>query len=325
MLAVLLASASVSSARDPRPPTRVRRPVIALPPLDPESAVTWPLVRPPAMQPHLPLLVGEYPSCVARAPTFEARYASAWCLIRRNHDDRARAADELFTLAGESHGEIRVAVVRDLAEVLADTTTPTLASDRAARLPELADTLVATYVENGDRDAAAIVARTIATPSVGPGQTPRDCRGVVRDTNLGLPLASAECLEERLREECRTLLLRNEAGDDRTSFVDVRMACDAELAHEPPDAAAIQMRVLYASWGWERSDGKWLAFADEAMRLMPMPGADQLAVAALENAGDVRYCRPPAVIRLAHALEAKVTAAELHTRLAALETPVQGC
>ena len=254
----------------------------------------------------------------------------------------------LARLVGTSNAHDDEAVLFDLAELIADlgpaTATIAWLEKRAGPMPPaLWDALIATYIENGaPLDAIALVRAQPAERAV----PDIACRRWTRNAALARNLSDVDereqlrrvtaapdtgCEAEIADERCALALVRR--VDDRWPAElanSVWPVCRDHLSRHPDDRPVVELGIAYQDWPGDRASGpRWLICELYAARALALPGADALAVAALENASYVSDCSPAPVDEIrARATElaaAPRLSADLHARVAALEAFAPTC
>lgn len=213
-------------------------------------------------------------------------YGEAWCRIRAR--DEAAGVDSLGQLARSklTREDIRRASRLDAINLVASAMTADAAVDRL-RIVGLAapgdlDLLAATYGALGLRREVTTVLETIAAE--------QDEWKVTREQRCERLLAW-----EQLTQESSELLDLVANGDDRCSRRARATACalaegrDSLLAirecfNELPATADLERRawLIVAAKRWDRA--QWLEVARDARNALPLDGAEELAVSALEAA-----------------------------------------
>jgi len=308
--------------------------------------VPWPLWRPPSMQPHLEVTATTGAGCSASSDAFVDGYASAWCLIRAG--ERARAADVLAALESAATGRAQEGVFLDLAEVIVDIDNTAAAMARLDRMrapPALWDAVIATHIEDGDLVAAQTLARTQPRNAASVAVA---CRRQTRDASLATALhddagedaaltttyhttKDTHCPQWISDQRCQdSLSTRDDTQHLRNVAANVGFRCSEHVARHPEDTGAVDLVIAYHSWPepygfWF----DWLLCAEYASHALAVPGAGELAVAALENATYVSDCSPGAINAI-RASAVRVDAApeltpDLHARLAPIERFAPTC
>ena len=262
----------------PRPPLALSS---ILPPRDPP----WPLTELPSLQPHLDLAMA-HDACTEdwakrHASDAEASsYVAAWCKIRGGDRD---AVSTLGQLARTARHEVARAALLDVVNLLAD---QELAKDAIARLdamglttPETLDLLAGTYVGLGMHDDAAVVGERVLRASDYASPQVR-CERWLAWGAFDLPTKTElERVDDRAGD-CSKRAHAALCAIDATSYD--AMSC----FHEAQQDAEMRGRiVLVTTWMTWRDDP--VDLLDEARtfeKLMQLPGAEELAVTASEDA-----------------------------------------
>ena len=297
----------------------VTRPAIALPPLPPPPTrtdltelVRWPLghAEHPALEPAFAIArvfaqpgVSWIDLCsrgvqsrrgggIAEA---HRTYLTAWCDVLKR--DAEAAIARLSPLRSTLQRGIADAVRRDIANIVVDAGAADISADLLARARiddvEIYDLVSATYAEVGrTADARWFNGRALAS-SASAGRCERRAKEIV----LSEPYLRGELIK-RLQHEgtCRVL------AADLACWHDV----DNCLGGRSPEQ---RLHELYKQWpSAPRTAGAWWTIAYRSSLVLAVPGADQLATAALAamlnasrcTSGEVRFAADTATQIRAH-------------------------
>ena len=258
------------------------RPPLALASILPARDPPWPLTELPSLQPHLDLAMA-HDACTEdwakrHANDSEASaYVASWCKIRGGDRD---AVATLGQLARTARHAIARAALLDVVDLLADEELP---ADAVARLdamglttPDTLDLLAGTYAGLGMHDDAAEVGERVlrasdyASPRVrcerflAWGQLDEKTTSVL----AGLESTAGECGK---RAEVATCLLSP-----------LGQKCYGMLSS---DEDLLRRSTLFLNWnGWHDDPTSLVAIAREVEKVAELPGAEELAVTALEDA-----------------------------------------
>ena len=263
-------------ALKPRPPLPLSA---ILPPRDPP----WPLSELPSVQPHLDLAMA-HDACTddwakRHASDDDARaYVAAWCKL--NGGDRG-AIDDLGHLARTARDDVARAARLDVVNLLADQMG---ADDAVAQLdslglstPDTLDLLAGTYAALDMRDDAEAIGARVLRASGYAGPALRCER-----------LLAWGLLDDATISELRRIDGRAGACADRTRIalclVDFGSlsGCKDTLMR---DRDLLRRWDLAKEWeNWRRTPSALLETARELDHVLPVQGAEELAVTALEDA-----------------------------------------
>jgi hypothetical protein len=269
---------------------------------DTDRGRPWPLTELPSLQPHhdfamaRDLCTGEWAERNKQHAELLA-YGAAWCRIQTGDNDGIAA---LARLAETARGDIKRAARLDVINLVARRDAATALSQlRDLRLdaPADLDLLAATYGALQLREDAAIVVDR--------------CWRVDRKLE---PVARCErTLAWAALDDNTALQLEYAANGGRTCSKRVAaVACAVEAAHNPlarlplaavrecfnefPDDADTDRRawllVAYFRWKHVRKPADWLALSRDAENALGLDGAEDLAIAALDNAVLASSCEP---------------------------------
>lgn len=213
-------------------------------------------------------------------------YLHGWCDVLDRDIDSACA--HLRPLLGSLTRGITPAVRQDLANILAAERDVDKAehwlSKHDIRDIEVLDLLAADFVEVGSHaDAATINRRAIDSDSYATDAT--KCRRLVRQIVLS-GSGSATFSLEALRQlatlpkvpDPLCVHLRREVE----CWLGPATRCAPYLADEHVDSRAVHLIDAYRNWPHEATGADWWSTAERARRALPLPGAVELVVTALE-------------------------------------------
>lgn len=275
-------------------PALVARPQVEAP--GPATrAYTWPLEHAPRHAPHLALDFDAVHCAQLRDDGLRlTRYTRAWCAV----DLRERLEALRGIVDDDARGTIGAAAHADLVDELADhagerTAMGWLATAHAP--PALYDEIVATLVEEGRTgDARALAAARPAAPA----SLDVACwRAVQLD---GEPSFAAIAHEVRAAGHaatevslCDNVLAAWRCARSLASLEPWLLTADCEMdaAARPGERRAVELAIAVRAWPAETADWQaWAEVARHAARALPLPGAEDVAIAALTNAHRVGGC-----------------------------------
>jgi hypothetical protein len=302
MRAALLALAACASAAKPanvappvsRPaPVAVRhepwsRPPLALAAVLPARDPAWPLTELPSLQPHLDLMMA-HDACSGALAARHAgdaellAYVSAWCRVRAG--DRS-AVDDLGRLARDARRDLARAARLDFVNLVADDEPARDALHHLGAIgldsPELYDLLAGTYVALDQPADAAIAAARVPRTS---------CERVLAWSMLDAPgldhavarfgLGTDDCAARARFAACMLRDAGNEALIAR---------CTPPDEGDPQLADKVAVWHAYGVWGGDA--GQMISIAHQLAQHLVVAGAEQLAVAALDDAVRASSCEP---------------------------------
>jgi len=313
-------------------------PLVAAPRIDlasllPIRVPPWPLAEPPSLQPHLDVAMAHDACSDAFAKRHEQEsllraYVAAWCRLRGG--DRGQL-DELARLASSTTAIGRAArldVINWLADYEGSVAAIQFLDRFALGEPMDLDTLAATYLALGDHDEAFAVGTRVLNGD--PIATPvRWCERLLAWTNLDTPQLATQladitddagaCVKRAHATSCA---LQAAGRTDRS--VGARLIamreCYLALPDDPDREARLAVMVVHAGWV-AMASATWLDLAREAETAIGVTGAEELAIAALENVYKTSCERD--VLDAVRDAAARIAAHEHHspsfdTRLAAL-------
>ena len=221
----------------------------------------------------------------------QLEYLRGWCSVA-NHDVDA-AVGYFATLAHPVVSGLRAAVTLDFANVLADG----CPSGQALHLldkhtvvaPEVFDTLAATYLEvERPDDAREVNLRALQ----GVQQEPATCHRRVREIALARQweaqqLATKFADQEEGSSDPTCQQLRNLTR----CWAEPTKHCEAYFKDQGINLGYVHLFSAYFRWpAYGAEFSSWLEIANDAVVSIPLPGADTLAVAALETALQSSQC-----------------------------------
>ncbi len=239
------------------------------------------VVAVPRLSPHFATVSMAWPAiCERRGVLLDDvfNYAMAWCRYAREGKgdlERVLAGFMSSTVPG-----LPAAALDDLVNVVADAHDAADAMrilDKVTPLPGTLDRLAATYASLGREEDEAVV-RTRLPPSPPPPPRQTGCS----ELNAAL---------ETFVPQSLTTIYRVAAGATHCASLArslvCRIAAVSEAGHHDPTCARDTLRddgdvreahylAAYAHWGTD-----WSTAVDHAMRAIPEPGAEQVAIAAL--------------------------------------------
>ena len=327
---------------DPAPlVAHVPRPAITLPALppppmrmDPTELVRWPLghAEHPALEPAFAVakVFAEpgvpWTDLCARGvqnrrgggiAEVHRTYLTAWCAVLTR--DAAAALARLAPLMSTVERGIADAARRDIANIVVDAGAADISGDLLARARiddvEIYDLVSATYAEVGRTDDARwFNGRAMASSSTG-GRCERRAKEIV----LSDPYQREELIKRlQLEGTCRLV------AADLACWHDVDNCLGGRSAEQ-------RLHEIYNRWpSLPTTSGTWWTIAYRTSLLLSVPGADELATAALAAMLTASRCSP-AEVRIAADTATAIRANPAHnTKLAAqldqiIQTPKQLC
>jgi hypothetical protein len=214
-------------------------------------------------------------------------YEAAWQKIRNG--DR-QAVDALGAIARTAHGPLARAALLDVVNLIADSEIHQSAVSHLARLhldatPSL-DLLAALYLEHGQHDDAWAVG-ALALRDEKRGVVPRSCERRVAWTTLG----DLDVSELRGDTPCSRRVSALACANTRAQVsvgVGARLVatreCFNELPDDPDRDAKLLVVIAYNDWDHAVTVTQFADIARELEPALAVPGAENLAVTALEVA-----------------------------------------
>jgi hypothetical protein len=254
------------------------------------------VVAVPRLSPHFATVATAWPTICERRgvlPDDVFDYAMAWCRYAR--DGKGDLEHLLAGFMSSSVPGLRAAAVDDLLNVVADAhdaATAIRLLDAITPPPGTLDKLAAIYSGLGRDDDADVVRAHL------PPRPPREAGCSELNTALEtfvpqsliqirrVAAGSTTCASLARSIVCRIVAVS--ASDDPMCA-----RTDASTLQDHGDVREAHLLAAYAQWGTD-----WFAVVDHAVKAMPEPGAEQVALAALS--ASLRSSCEPAQLREIH-------------------------
>jgi hypothetical protein len=273
------------------------RPALDTGPLAPPRGAPgpWPLSELPSVQPHLDLAMAHdacTPAAQQRQKDDEIRaYLTAWCRIRAGEPD---AVDALAPLAKSKNIGLARSALLDIVNLVADHEPDQPAVTHLDRLglasPHALDLLAATYLALGQRDDAFFVGRQAIRMDT--HATSADiCERELAWSSLDqLRVRPEDDVEARRAGSCQHRLLALDCALTKsrartalgTRLIAMR-ECFVELPDDPDLDAKLAVIAAYRSWSGPTDTKHSLEVEVMLEPALSVKGAEELAVAGLEQ------------------------------------------